>query len=528
MDVLRSVRPIAIVPIIWIASLVAPMPASAHPAVLCVGQASGCSATIQQALARAHDGDTITIARGTYRGGVVITKSVTIRGAGQHRTRIRGGGPVITVNSSPGHQPNVAISDLTVEGGRVGDGTYQSFGGGIDINPTSHVNVGASVTLRDISVTGNEATATITSPSPSGVKCPHGFCPFAGAFGGGIYNAGTLTIVHSTVNHNRVDGPLSDGDGGGIYSEIGSLTVQRSQVDANRVRPQHIGRFAEGGGIFVSSGALTVTHSRVDGNRADLVTDWPVMAQGAVLNMNANSGGIHVGDDVTVHVSRTTMSRNEVSAIDPQGEPAAFDSGMLVGDSFAHLHAVSLRDGRVVADVATSDEAGPSGSVLEFDGPAVVTGLRLADNTVIESTKSGLAGATNGLAVYDFSNNPRQVAVRDARFVGNHTVARTTTGSAVVTGGAVFNNSLLDLTDVAISGNTGTATGSGATAQGGGIWNGPFLSGPPVTLELHHVHVTRNQVHADSAGGGGIYTIVPIGFHHSTVRDNEPDNCHGC
>lgn len=528
MSLLRVARPIAIVPVVLIASVVVPVPASAHPAPLCVGPAAGCSATVQQALVRAHDGDTITIARGTFHGGVVITKSVTIRGDGQHRTVIKGGGPVITVNSSGGDRPTVSISDLTVEGGQVGAGMYRSFGGGIAINPTSDGSAGATVTLREVRVTGNEATATTTSPSPSGVKCPHGYCPFAGAFGGGIYNAGTLTIVNSTVNHNRIDGPLSDGDGGGIYSEIGSLTVLRSQVDRNHVRPQHIGRFAEGGGIFVNSGSLTVTGSHVDGNRADLVTHWPVMAQGAVLNMNANSGAVHVGDDVTVHVTRTTMSGNEVSAIDPHGEPAAFDSGMLVGDSFAHLDGVSMGNNRVVADVATSDEAGPSGSILEFDGPAAVTGLRLVHNTVIASSKSGLAGATNGLAVYDFSSDPRQVTVRDARFVGNHTIARTKTGSAVVTGGAVFNNSLLDLTDTAIYGNTGSATGSGATAQGGGIWNGPFLSGPPVALELHRVHVTRNQVHARSADGGGIYTTVPIDFYHSTVRDNQPDNCSGC
>jgi hypothetical protein len=82
-------------------SLLVFVPASASPVkrstTLCVGQHSGCFATVRAALRAAHNGDTITIGRGSYAGGVTITKSVRLVGAGEKATRISGGGPVISV-----------------------------------------------------------------------------------------------------------------------------------------------------------------------------------------------------------------------------------------------------------------------------------------------------------------------------------------------------------------------------------------------------------------------------------------------
>ena len=57
---------------------------------LCVGDKPGCFATIQAAVDAAHDGDTITIAPGTYAGPVTIDVSVDVRGAGAGATTITG------------------------------------------------------------------------------------------------------------------------------------------------------------------------------------------------------------------------------------------------------------------------------------------------------------------------------------------------------------------------------------------------------------------------------------------------------
>src|SRR5438270_14010620 len=63
----------------------------------------GCAySQLADAAAVAHDGDRLSVADGTYRGGFAITKSLTIDGAGAGRTTIKGGGPVITVGTLGG------------------------------------------------------------------------------------------------------------------------------------------------------------------------------------------------------------------------------------------------------------------------------------------------------------------------------------------------------------------------------------------------------------------------------------------
>src|SRR5262245_56909489 len=60
--------------------------------------ASGCAFTnVATAVAAAKNGDTISIAPGTYAGGFTIDVSVKLTGAGPGRTVISGGGPVITI-----------------------------------------------------------------------------------------------------------------------------------------------------------------------------------------------------------------------------------------------------------------------------------------------------------------------------------------------------------------------------------------------------------------------------------------------
>src|SRR6266446_5165895 len=70
---------------------------SASAAALCVGPQAGCFSQLQPAVAAAHDGDTITVAPGTYAGGVTIDKSIRLQGAGAAQTVISGGGPVLTI-----------------------------------------------------------------------------------------------------------------------------------------------------------------------------------------------------------------------------------------------------------------------------------------------------------------------------------------------------------------------------------------------------------------------------------------------
>ncbi len=68
-------------------------------------------------------------------------------------------------------------------------------------------------------------------------------------------------------------------------------------------------------------------------------------------------------------------------------------------------------------------------------------------------------------------------------------------------------------------------------AQGGGIWNGVLLSGPPVKLTLARTAVTRNAVTGSkriTVHGGGLFTTSPVTLTQSLIARNRPDQCFGC
>jgi hypothetical protein len=514
------------------ASVVGLLPATAWASPRheeCVGPRPGCAATLSAAIAAAPDGGTIRLGPGRYRGGVTIAKSLHLVGAGQRRTAIVGGRSVVTVTRrADGSIPTVTMADLALTGGTAvaADG-YEGFGGGLDIPSTDAGKVGATVALTRVWVHGNRATATSTSPSPSGVLCPRGYCPFALAAGGGILNSGHLTVVDSRIDHNAADGRVSDADGGGIYTATGSLRLVDSVVADNQARPAGIGRFAEGGGVFVESGGVHITGTAIVRNSADLVTSWPVDGQGVVINMNANSGGIHIGDDAHGTISRTRVVGNRAIAVDPAGEPAAFDSALLIGNSTIAVDRSQFVGNSVYANAATDVDAGFSGTAVEFDAGGRMTRSLIADNRATSVSNIGPAAASDGLAVYQFYDTPIQLTVTDTVITGNRATAYSKTDAATVTGAGVINNSLLDMTRVLISRNSVHAGGPSATAQGGGIWNGVLLSGPPVRLRLSHVRVTANSASTGPGGlrqGGGLYTTLPVFRTATLITDNRPDN----
>ncbi len=86
-----------------------------------------------------------------------------------------------------------------------------------------------------------------------------------------IYNAGTLTLINSTISGNTALVFPSSGNntssglnaGGGIYNDVGgTLTLISSTVSGNRAD-------ASGAGIFNNAGKLTLYNSTVSGNLAD-------------------------------------------------------------------------------------------------------------------------------------------------------------------------------------------------------------------------------------------------------------------
>ena len=155
--------------------------------------------SLRQVIDDAHSGDTLTFAP-KLRGEVItltsgeldVNKSLIIDGPGADQLAVSGDGVSRVFEISSG--ATVTISGLLITGGQAVQG------GGI-------FNAG-TLTLKDCDVAANQAAATAGGA----------------AQGGGIYSAGgALTIVDSTLSDNQADGGSGasgsggNGQGGGIY-----------------------------------------------------------------------------------------------------------------------------------------------------------------------------------------------------------------------------------------------------------------------------------------------------------------------
>jgi len=91
---------------------------------------------------------------------------------------------------------------------------------------------------------------------------------------------------------------------------------------------------------------------------------------------------------------------------------------------------------------------------------------------------------------------------------------------------------VLTLRNTSVGDNSGTASGPGGLAQGGGIWNGSVPDGPPsVRLALVDSAVTHNTLTASpgiTVHGGGLFTLFPVTLTSSVIAQNVPDQCYGC
>ena len=420
-------------------------------------------------------------------------------------------------------EPTVSISGVTIRDGVFAGDTTVAFGGGILIPAAANGATGATVTITDSTITDNRATPTIAQPG--GAPCPGGPCPFARGDGGGIENWGELTLLRTTVSGNEAGGPVaSDAHGGGVWSAgVGTLTLKNSAVTGNRSTvgvPN--GRFAIGGGVHIQDGGgLTIDNSVIDGNTAAISSIFPTG-----VNMLSNGGGIHVGEDSTVMIANTRIDGNAVILETPNADAAGFDAGMIVGASALVLRNSTVNDNRVVANVGSSADSGPSGSALEFGGTATISNTRITGNTATVTSQAGTAAAAGAVAAFA----PEAALISNTIISGNVLSASSASGRATVQGSGIVNNGVLELRNDQIRDNTGTASGPTGFAQGGGIWNG-LLFNPRSVLTLVNTIVTRNTLSAStglSVQGGGLFTEFPLTLENRRIEKNTPDDCFGC
>ena len=355
-------------------------------------------------------------------------------------------------------------------------------------------------------------------------------------------------MADSLVADNVSAGAVtSDADGAGIYAQQGSLTLDHATVTGNRAAASAPdGQNAEGAGVLFGtfadpdpgdtcvapqpSCALTIKDSSITGNASTLHTGLPALVDGTLLGLSVNGGGINVGSSIPTTITGTHIDDNSVTGVAPNGEPVAVDAGMIVGDSPLTMSDSTVDGNHTDAVGATFADTGVVGSALELDGPGSLDAVAVAGNeTTI--TASQVAEASGTLATFNFDNDPAQVTVADSAIVHNRIAAVSPDGTAQALGGGVFNNSLLRLSRTLVAANQTDAQASSGEAQGGGIWNGVDLSGPPVSLTLNHSAVTGNRATGFpgvTASGGGLFTTSPVTLLASPIAFNQPDQCFGC
>jgi hypothetical protein len=522
------------------AAAIAATAAAGSATTLCVG-GPHCYATIQAAVDASHDGDTILVNPGTYAGGVVIDRSVSVVGVrGAAATIVKGGGPVIEIGEeSLTVEPNVSLRGLTITGGdnESVPNAWDPFGGGVFIAPPLGPNgpeLAGTDTISDSVITGNKVTNSQTVDF--GIPCPGGIdCPGAAPQGGGIASWGNLTLTNTTVSDNVATTPDFYTSGGGIQESQGFLTLDNSSVVGNSATATApFGLNAQGGGIAIGGDeTLTVRGSHVDRNTVSLANGLPyAFGNGQHVDEDAHGGGVTVDDGTPVTFDHSTIDGNSLVVNVPNGEPFAYDSGMCVcgGGPFT-MRSGSASGNVLTAQVGSTADTASIGGALESDGPATISDSAVVGNRTSATSRLGEVEVNGELIFFDQNNGDRNV-VTNTLVSGNVSSASGPTAHSF--GAGIVNNSVTDLRSVRVIANVATATGPAGFVRGGGIYstvlpNGP---GPLVSLSLENSLVSLNVARGSTgitSQGGGLYAFgAPVSLDHSVLTLNLPDNCFGC
>jgi CSLREA domain-containing protein len=285
----------------------------------------GTGTSLREAItwANAHPGaDTITfdpaLAGGVITlGGTelpVITDDLTIQGLGASALTISGDHASRVLEIAAG-------TDVKLSGVSIINGKSTNDGGGV-------FNAG-TLTVTDSSLSGNSAVT-----------------------GGGIYTNGTLGLINCTVSGNSASGNWSGnpsdqttGSGGGLFNDNGTLTLTNCTVSGNSANASiplgTTGGFAAvgcGGGLENWEGTLTLTNCTVSGNSTSAFgggvnnNGTLTLTNCTVSGNSANSsGGGGLNNPGTATLINTIVAGNPVGGDNNTGALTAASSHNLIG-----------------------------------------------------------------------------------------------------------------------------------------------------------------------------------------------------
>jgi fibronectin-binding autotransporter adhesin len=338
---------------------------------LCVNATTtpGCFTTIQHAIDSTSKPVTINIAAGIYPENVNIPakRSVVIKGAGIGSTIVDAGGEGSVFTAGP--NTAVSFSGITVQNGA------GSSGGGLLLQNGTY-------TVSNCEVTGNTL-------APGNI------------LGAGIWAAGKLTVINSTITNNVL---TPNGQGGGIFSS-GNLTIINSTISSNggSTFPGNAG-----GGIYYSSrpgSTLKIVGTTISGNQAGrgggIDIEGPgsgkkmpkvLILQSTIANNQALSGGAIWGGGVLLGILQSTISGNQLQeggdgfggGLNLAGGVVGIGDSTITGNSTFNVGGGIVTDSTLVLDNVTiaNNFADAEGGGIESLATTLVLNTIIAGNTV--------------------------------------------------------------------------------------------------------------------------------------------------
>lgn len=420
--------------------------------------------------------ETVYVMPGAYVENLAVQRDVVVEPAAPGEVSVHGGGAAATVRIFVDN--TVTLRGLTITGGS------SEQGGGI-------ANAG-TLTVEDCEVSGNVATGA----SPRG---------------GGIFSIAPVTLVSTSVTGNSVSGGADGGTqfGAGIYVSGADLTLTGdSSVTSNTVDITGFDDvLAGGGGIFLRNGTLTLGQgTSIDANQV-LVDS----ASGAFDGYGGAGAGLYLRTATLLVESGVTITGNTV---DVQGSDAgsivAFGGGAYLLESDATFDGpITISDNEALTHTPSSLAAG-GGIHADEVGTVSLTGVTVQDNRAAslgEVSGNAVLGRGGGIYAARNGGGVSSLAISQSTIHSNDIQTQNVT-DGTAQGGGLFAVAFIGAT-VSISVDASTfsenTAGGQVLATGGGLQTFAEGDGAQVDVDLLNSTFVGNSATAtDAARGGGL------------------------